>query len=216
MSYENLPEWDAKIEQTIRENVSAVLPHIPDNGVIIDVGGNTGMFTRLVLENKPDIRAIIFEPIKELSKYCRSKLIDYPFVSCFNYALSDVEGREIINCGRKNLGWNTMLDVTNEDNQSNRRYAECRVFDNIGLHIPRLDLVKIDVEGYEYRVLRGMMKTIEKHKPVILCEIGFGNKHPAWNDEKEVFECIFNMGYGKICLDTITGTKDIILLPEGK
>ena len=35
----------------------------------------------------------------------------------------------------------------------------------------RIDLVKIDVEGFENAVIAGAAATIERHKPVIVCEI---------------------------------------------
>lgn len=41
------------------------------------------------------------------------------------------------------------------------------------LHVDRVDLVKIDVEAHEVYVLRGLMATIARHKPVITME---------WND----------------------------------
>ncbi len=34
-----------------------------------------------------------------------------------------------------------------------------------------VDIIKIDVEGYELQVLKGARKTIRKHKPVIQCEL---------------------------------------------
>lgn len=37
---------------------------------------------------------------------------------------------------------------------------------------PSLDLLQLDVEGYELNILHGARKTIEKHKPVISCENG--------------------------------------------
>jgi FkbM family methyltransferase len=38
------------------------------------------------------------------------------------------------------------------------------------LNLPRIDLIKIDVEGMELDVLRGAAKSIEKSKPVLLVE----------------------------------------------
>jgi hypothetical protein len=35
-----------------------------------------------------------------------------------------------------------------------------------------LDLLKIDVDGYELRVINGGKETITKHKPIILIELG--------------------------------------------
>ena len=43
------------------------------------------------------------------------------------------------------------------------------VFPSLGLQPPRV--VKIDVEGAELDVLRGMTKTLERDRPLILCEV---------------------------------------------
>jgi hypothetical protein len=37
-----------------------------------------------------------------------------------------------------------------------------------------LHLIKIDVEGFEFQVLRGLRQTIEKHKPRIIFEYDKG------------------------------------------
>ncbi|MEE4144284.1 MAG: FkbM family methyltransferase [Halieaceae bacterium] len=41
--------------------------------------------------------------------------------------------------------------------------------------IDRIDLLKIDVEGYEKRVLEGLRKSLERERPIIVCEITLGN-----------------------------------------
>jgi len=35
----------------------------------------------------------------------------------------------------------------------------------------KIDIIRMDIEGYEYAALRGMTKTIEKHKPLLIFEI---------------------------------------------
>ena len=41
--------------------------------------------------------------------------------------------------------------------------------------IDRIDLVKVDVEGYEKRVLQGLRESLARERPIIVCEITFGN-----------------------------------------
>jgi FkbM family methyltransferase len=43
--------------------------------------------------------------------------------------------------------------------------------DSLFLHLPRLDYVKCDVEGFEYQVFASMLRTLEAHHPMLLCEL---------------------------------------------
>lgn len=45
----------------------------------------------------------------------------------------------------------------------------------MNLDIKRVSLIKIDVEGFELEVLRGMLKTLKTNRPIIICEILFRN-----------------------------------------
>ena len=57
-------------------------------------------------------------------------------------------------------------------------------FDDIvqDLNIDRLDFVKIDVEGAELQVLIGMKNSIQRHNPLILCEVLFADSKASWED----------------------------------
>jgi FkbM family methyltransferase len=42
--------------------------------------------------------------------------------------------------------------------------------DRLFLDLPRLDYIKCDVEGFEYAVFASMFRTLEVHRPTLLCE----------------------------------------------
>jgi hypothetical protein len=114
----------------------------------------------------------------------------------------------------QNFGWNTMIG-----SRASHDMKELSIngisFDEYIEKIPlkKINLIKIDVEGAEYKVLNGMKKTIAKYKPIIFCEIGFGKSlHPNWNEEVEIFEWIFNNGYKRIDYN-VEKTQDVILYP---
>ncbi len=50
-----------------------------------------------------------------------------------------------------------------------------------GLRLDSVDWIKIDVEGAELEVLRGLKKTISKHKPKIIIEVFSGNMREIKN-----------------------------------
>ena len=55
------------------------------------------------------------------------------------------------------------------------QYVPCYQFDEVRetLRLERISLIKIDVEGFELEVLKGMQTSISACQPVILCEVLF-------------------------------------------
>ena len=45
------------------------------------------------------------------------------------------------------------------------------------LELEQLDFIKIDVEGSEWQVIDGAMKTLAKYRPMIILETFFTNKN---------------------------------------
>ena len=68
---------------------------------------------------------------------------------------------------------------------------EIRKFDD--LNISNVDLIKIDVEGYELNTLRGAEKTLKNSDPIIVMEC----KHTALFNytRNEVFNYLYNLGF---------------------
>jgi hypothetical protein len=44
--------------------------------------------------------------------------------------------------------------------------------------IPKISALKIDVENYEYQVLKGAEEILKRHRPLIYCEL--------WDDQKRI------------------------------
>jgi FkbM family methyltransferase len=93
--------------------------------------------------------------------------------------------------------------------------------------IQRVDLIKIDTDGHEYKVLKGARKTIEKHLPYVVFEIGgyvlkeqqLGFEH-FYDYFKNIGYCLLNAKNGKeITLQNffdhipLRATNDIIAIP---
>ncbi|WP_204335942.1 FkbM family methyltransferase, partial [Klebsiella pneumoniae] len=57
-----------------------------------------------------------------------------------------------------------------------------------------MDLIKIDVEGFELRVLRGLADTIRRFKPKILCEFNpMCIREQAETDPERLADHIFEL-----------------------
>jgi len=60
-------------------------------------------------------------------------------------------------------------------------------------------VIKIDIEGYESLVLRGMEKTIERHKPIIVTEFSpWHIQHRTEIDPQDYLRQLCQYGYDSI------------------
>jgi FkbM family methyltransferase len=145
--------------------------------IVVDVGANVGWHTLLMAQQVGDAgRVIAFEPnpsVREQLLY-HVALNRFSQVEVLPYALSDAAGRVKFNappvnnphCGDGFLAATPDLETTDCIE------VEAMPFDALldQLTLSRLDLIKIDVEGFEWRVLRGCEQAIENFRPHIVFE----------------------------------------------
>jgi FkbM family methyltransferase len=201
----------------------AIKPHLDPDGVLFDIGANIGYFSMVVGE-RTGFRgaAHLFEPIPHLAQFCFQSLVDAEFsVAVHQYGLSDTDGHvEIFIDTKGNFGWNTMIGERAKDMTPQR--ITVRRFEGIGLSVVP-SVIKIDVEGAEYLVLRGLLPSLRtwEKRPPILCEIGWGVGHPAWQEELAVFGELAHLGYRAttlegepVVLEEVNKTCDVLFLPS--
>lgn len=59
----------------------------------------------------------------------------------------------------------------------------------------KVDLLKIDVDGFDFKVLQGSEETIKRHRPKIYIELCQYTLSEQGNSLKDVFEFLGNFGY---------------------
>jgi hypothetical protein len=76
----------------------------------------------------------------------------------------------------------------------------CRTLDQIleEENIKRLDLIKIDVEGLEYNVLRGGYNSIRQFRPYIIFEYNKANLEKLHQDFASLEELLLAAGYDNL------------------
>jgi FkbM family methyltransferase len=215
INYQKLRAWEQTIYAVTESIANEALNYLPAGGVLVDIGANVGLFTAQVLAKRP-CTALLFEPVPEYFEYCRERFGGLSDVAVENVALSDTAGKMRLWLDSQNLGWNTMVGEKVEGEMT-ETVVDAITFDDYAerVGIDRIDVIKLDVEGGEYKVLAGMHRTLARlqKKPVILCEIGWGTAHPQWKEELEQFEWLFAHGYERIDL-TMSKTTDVVFLPK--
>jgi FkbM family methyltransferase len=141
-----------------------------DNGVLYDIGSNWGWMSLLVA-SRPGFKGRIhaFEPYPPSFNDLKAVVEQAGLgnqVGCHNIALSDQPGAVRMRLVDKFQSGQAAI----EDVAAGSADAAAATLD--GLQLPPPTLMKIDVEGAEYRVLSGGRETLVKHKPMIVFENG--------------------------------------------
>ena len=119
----------------------------------------------------------------------------YDNITAHNIALSD----EHTNLKMENLQYHSddTINIGNAhlDAYYGSGYNDVEVKPLDSYEFENVAVLKIDVQGYEPKVLDGAIETIKKHKPIIFIEVEFPQLQIyGWN-EKDVFDRLDTLGY---------------------
>jgi FkbM family methyltransferase len=140
--------------------------HVRKGAVVFDVGAHHGLYTLLasVLVG-PTGRVFSFEPLPQnariLDRHLRMNRIRN--VRVLNRAASDVTGTARFSTGISH--WEGSLNPGGQ-----LEVATVALDDVVGDEVPAPDVVKMDVEGAEERVLKGARNMLQRHRPLIVFE----------------------------------------------
>jgi FkbM family methyltransferase len=144
----------------------------PDSNCI-DVGAHTGDVLRDMVRLAPSGRHIAFEPLPDF----HAELVRaFPDVDVRCSALSTEAGETSFTYVKSNPGYSGFRERTYPGKERIekivvRREPLASVLPDD--YVPRL--IKIDVEGAEYEVLKGGIETIARHRPIVYFEHGQGS-----------------------------------------
>ena len=157
-------------------------------GVFLDIGAYLGTFSFLAREL--NFQSIAFEP--DPDQYAFLKANKRYLKEVHNVALSDQEGAGVFYRGDTNPGANSVIpepEAKRYDGTIETRLVRLDSFDISGV-----TLIKIDVEGHEAAVVRGMGKILES-KPPIWCEVRGPNDDRSPNSDEAVTNLLGDYGY---------------------
>ena len=191
--------------------------HLSENSTFIDIGANFGLYTLSAAEKISDTGKIIcFEPFPEnfqaLTKnITRNKL---SMITAENMAIGDQRGmlKLYYQPSENNLG---MVSATHLENSKVHEVEVLSLDDYLeNRDVDKIDFIKIDVEGFEYRVLFGMKKTLATYSPKILIEIFDTDEVKMENQNTHNF--LIEMGYAKHFIDDEGNLSDQNMNPIRK
>jgi FkbM family methyltransferase len=157
----------------------------------LDIGANVGLWSRDLVDNFAKV--VAFEPVA-IFRECLEKNVTGAnfFISPLALGDHDTQATMIItegNSGHSHLDPATLgtgdVQVVKLDN----------------LNMEDVDYIKIDCEGYEYRVLQGAEQTVKRCRPIMVIE---QKPHDAYSKDYGQFAAIALLeSWGMIKLDQV-------------
>lgn len=165
---------------------------------ILDIGANMGGtalgFSKIVGKEGT---VIAFEPDK----------INYQ-KACHNISLNDASAIKLMNIGLGNENKAYKLYAVNDENRGMNRILQhssehpfteisVRKLDDVLAEtgIKKVDLIKIDVEGFEMNVLQGAISTLKTSKPVLFIELDENNLREQQSCASELITFLHRLNY---------------------
>lgn len=162
-----------------------IIPLIPEGGTVVDAGAFVGDHTVAYLNRVGrEGRVIAFEPMRE-TFHCLVN--NCPNAETYQLALGREFGTSRIHHDQNYGG--AFLEGT--DDGSNQVF----IVPLDALELQRLDLLKLDCEGFEVEALAGAARTIAKCRPIILTEVNDGALQRQGIIPDDLYGSIALLGY---------------------
>lgn len=146
------------------------LTHAKNRKVAIDVGANVGLWSRGLCKNFGTVLA--FEPVS-MFRECLIRNVPAANLQIMDFALGNENTTANMIITEGNTG-HTHIDPASVGAGT----VAVRRMDDLAL--AQVDYIKMDCEGYEYRVLQGAEQTIRRCRPVVVVE---QKPHDAYSAE---------------------------------
>lgn len=169
---------------------------------VIDIGANVGQFAYTVSAVLPEVHIYSFEPIPDCFQELQQRMKGSGNFTSFNFGLGDQEDELEFECNDFSPA-SSFLKTTELNkrvypftDRSKRIKLQIKTLDEVvnTLEISEPMLIKIDVQGYEDKVLKGGEQTVRRAK-AILIETSFDELYrnqPLFND---LYQLITSWGF---------------------
>lgn len=171
---------------------------IKEDSIVLDVGANIGTVALRASSIATRGSVYAFEPgatnyAALQQNIALNKLTN---IVVINKALGAVAGQSrLFTVNRFNAGMNRILP--SDDDFKGFEVVGVSTLDDEVLHLglERIDLIKIDVEGYELNVLKGARNVLERFRPMVVVEVIDANLRANGHRAAELIDFLTALGY---------------------
>lgn len=173
-----------------------LIRRLPKDAVCVDIGVNEGQLFNSMYRHCSEGVLYGFEPIPDLFQYL-SRKYNSPRVHLKQMVLSDNEEPVSFYYFPRRTGVSGLARRSPlfKQLEAQELHYTAALLDNVLADVPRIDFLKMDVEGAELKVFRGARETIRRCRPVIVFECGYGGLEYFKGTPEEVYDFFDELGY---------------------
>lgn len=168
---------------------------------IIDIGANVGMFSKEMRDKFPNAHIYAFEPLSDCYQELVARMKSDNRFKAWNVALGDSEGKT----GMQKSSFHPSSSLLTMTSLHKKLYPRSKDIETKLIEVKRLDgidnlilekniLIKMDVQGFEDKVIVGGKKTIEK-AAVIIVETSFVTLYENQPLFDDIYRLLTSLGF---------------------
>ena len=152
-------------------NLSIIKEYVQPGQAVVDVGAHIGYYSRVLADSVgPGGKVYAFEPEARNFGFLKKNTKKYPWVDSYNQAVGAASGS-------LNLFLSETLNVDHHTYASSNESRRAVTIEAVSLddffskEAKKISFIKMDIQGYEEAAVRGMIKVLQTHRPVVLTEL---------------------------------------------
>jgi FkbM family methyltransferase len=161
-----------------------VVDYVDNFHTCIDVGSHYGFLTKEFSSYFDNVYA--FEMNKKIYDYFLQNVSDCNNIKSFNVALYNEDNDHLLSTddldsGQNKIDKNGKIEVKGKTLDSYK-------LENVGL-------IKLDIQGGEFKALEGSIETLKNNNPIVVVEILNRNMYDMYLKNKKTIELLFSLNY---------------------
>jgi FkbM family methyltransferase len=196
--YENDKHWYENAEIETKKFIQNILK---ENSNIIDAGAQVGMYSLLFSIICPQGKIHSFEPTDTINFLNKNiQLNDLKNIETYKIALSNKSGKFV----------DKIFKVWSESIIEEKLFDFITIDDFVDQRNIEIDLIKIDVDSYDYEVLLGAKKTLLEQNPIVIVELNHALEKRGFRPE-DGMNFMSEIGYK---LDRVLDVENYIFIKK--
>ena len=190
------------------ETEKHILKFAEQASCFIDIGANIGYFSLMLAHKFPELHVIAFEPNPNNIRFLKknSDLNSLKNLELHEMCLSDKEGVvEFAVPPMNESGWGRIAGTNTPLEGFTKVSAACETLDHLMergfFEQKKPSLLKMDIEGFEEKALRGAEKFLQKYKPILCIELNDPCLVENGSSSKNVMRFLQSLGYEGFLID---------------